>query len=504
MSYSIFLKFLGLEPLKTSRRSGEKGKKFFVVAYPFFVFGLLCYHPLILFLNSLEENRLFMLSRFFFLLIDPIQYYVSYFYFYDKRRKLESKNIVERSTDGYFNDVPKEKTLFRAICVFSLIFIIISLVALGLNIQESDSNNYLFLPEGFQLLNYFIVSVSFVYSKCIITLNMHIFVFSFLEKIDHTRKIRIKLVNFSRKNGESASMASLCYEIFDIKYSLSKLIKKLENIYIYSTILGSVGLGFMISSGESDPQSIVNIIIFFVMQIVFLFVIQAMGKEREYFLEMINHRSFVSRYILHRNKYCHACLQIKHENQEEKLMETSFVPKFMCQYDESRKTENREDYLIDTRKDCQTENRGDCENKKEHSESEKIPEPFCVFRNETNEPSDIEMSVTPEEKNEKNEDINAEIRKLLSGGNHDPHILADSGCFLTTDEFIRCIYEWVTNTGSTVDWIVLNTILNENWASFSFFGIEFSDGTALRKAIYVTIVLISASSAVGIIENLET
>jgi hypothetical protein len=83
----------------------------------------------------------------------------------------------------------------------------------------------------------------------------------------------------------------------------------------------------------------------------------------------------------------------------------------------------------------------------------------------------------------------------------DPHLLADSGCMLTTDEYTKCIYEWVRNTGNMMDWTILNTMLNNDWTSFGLFGIEFSDASAIHKSISITVLLITSGSLVGYINH---
>ena len=41
--------------------------------------------------------------------------------------------------------------------------------------------------------------------------------------------------------------------------------------------------------------------------------------------------------------------------------------------------------------------------------------------------------------------------------------------------------DWIRDNGSSIDWIVLYTILKERWVSFSFMGLTFEDGNAIKK-----------------------
>tara|TARA_Y100000389_G_C17251126_1_gene408137 strand:- start:240 stop:776 length:537 start_codon:yes stop_codon:yes gene_type:complete len=54
--------------------------------------------------------------------------------------------------------------------------------------------------------------------------------------------------------------------------------------------------------------------------------------------------------------------------------------------------------------------------------------------------------------------------------------------------------DWVRDNGSSIDWIVLYTILKERWISFSFFGLTFEDGDAIKKGLALSAMLVAANS----------
>ena len=54
--------------------------------------------------------------------------------------------------------------------------------------------------------------------------------------------------------------------------------------------------------------------------------------------------------------------------------------------------------------------------------------------------------------------------------------------------------DWVRDNGSSIDWIVLYTILKERWISFSFFGLTFEDGNAIKKGLALSAMLVAANS----------
>ena len=53
--------------------------------------------------------------------------------------------------------------------------------------------------------------------------------------------------------------------------------------------------------------------------------------------------------------------------------------------------------------------------------------------------------------------------------------------------------EWARNSGSSIDWLVLYTILKERWVSFSFFGLTFEDGDAIKKGLALSAMLVAAN-----------
>ena len=54
--------------------------------------------------------------------------------------------------------------------------------------------------------------------------------------------------------------------------------------------------------------------------------------------------------------------------------------------------------------------------------------------------------------------------------------------------------DWVRDNGSSIDWIVLYTILKERWITFSFFGLTFEDGDAFKKGIALSAMLVAANN----------
>lgn len=535
MRLHSFLKFLGFEPIF------EKDVKVWQMItnwiYPFSIWLLLWYHPILVTVICFKKDRLNILPGALFLFIQPIQYHIAFWYFRSQKQKrlYESTNLEflrNDEKDNMSRYLPTESMLLKMIITSSFLFVLLSLVIFILIVFDTDSY-YRDIPFGVQILGYIIIPLSLIYGKTVLTLNTFIFVFSFFQQIHKMKELSEKLNKKRWTEGHNLSVATLCYEIFDIRYTLSRMINKLGDMYTYTTILGSTAVGLVLSSGGLNYQIVTSGSMFLIMQIFFLFIIQSIGMERENFKDIIKNRKFASAYILRRNEFCQACIQVQADSNEKELFDDldadiqnliQVTPEPSGMLQPLPRLNGRKDVDVltkDIKKILEGEQvneiRVDDEDKKSSDdvhvveiEEENIPREKTHYNKKSFgglgpgiADSAVISTESPEDTLDESEDIRHHIQKLLEGEIGDPHVLADSGCRLTTEEFIRCIYEWVTNTGSTIDWIVLNSILNDDWSSFGMFGIEFSDGSALRKAIYASVILVGSGSIIGLIEGLE-
>ena len=56
---------------------------------------------------------------------------------------------------------------------------------------------------------------------------------------------------------------------------------------------------------------------------------------------------------------------------------------------------------------------------------------------------------------------------------------------------IKNIYNNVEQSGSSIDWLILNNILNNKWTTIDLFGISFDDGSGISKSIALTTTIIA-------------
>ena len=51
-------------------------------------------------------------------------------------------------------------------------------------------------------------------------------------------------------------------------------------------------------------------------------------------------------------------------------------------------------------------------------------------------------------------------------------------------------YITMTENGTSIDWLILNTILQEKWVNFEFFGIPLNDGQLIKRCFGLAIMIL--------------
>ena len=252
-SLIFLLKIMGLEPIfyfdpfpNFRNKKHFKIKKILNHFYTFLIFLLLSYQPVLETYLAFHNN----ISTFFpttlFFYIIPIHYYIAIFYFRSQRKKriYESRNMEFLDNEkGLAKCMPKEDTLIKSVSIISSVAIIEECITIFL---ITDPGIYSFMSNWFYNLSKILIFLSIVPGKLVLVINSHIFLFSFLQQLHKLQELEKKLKVKKWKQDNKSSVATLCYEIIDIRYTLTRLIKKTEFMYISTTIIGGVSIGLMI------------------------------------------------------------------------------------------------------------------------------------------------------------------------------------------------------------------------------------------------------------------
>ena len=512
MYYPTFvqcLQFLGLEPLYTQdpdpyvREEYEKHSLLKQVVnwlYPALIWNILWFHVILIFYGMVVLDERENIAYVFFLLNQPIQYAIAFVYFRGQslkriyESKAENKNVEKKER---WRCLPGEETLFRLWFSVSIVAIIFFLILLYI-IPLSDPSSLLRrLNLSVVILAGIFVPISILYGKMVIVLNTFVFFFSFFQQLQKIQSLRHKIQKREwRKNNKKSSVAQLCYWIIDCRYTLMRMIQKLEMIYVYSTLLGGLAVGVMINYKITSPSLLGECVQFTMTQVTFLIVIYLLGNEREELLCIVRHRDFASSYIILRNEFCQVCLDIEKGKESHTFPQSgSDTDIFVDHTEENPNEEELEDSFEKIHRESFI-----LRPSREHMS---VPLTDVVVENPPGTQAQGYRKRTlggGEEEGVGDDDYKKKIHDLLESSKtfgNTPFHLDKIGCTLKESEFIRCIYEWVSNTGSTMDWIILNTVLNEEWASFSLIGIQFGDTNILEKALGLTTLLISISSQIG-------
>jgi len=453
-------------------------KKSINYSYTFVVFLLLLYQPALESIITYNSGDISNISNIVFYYVAPIHFYIAFYYF----RNQEEKTIYEsKKLDAIQNEtcvlrcIPKEETLLKSLYIISFFVFIESLITLYIE----DPNIYKHLSYPMYIFTKILISISFIPSRIILVLNSHIFFFSFLQQIHKLQDLEKTLRYRNYDETKKYSVAVLCYEIIDIRYTLSRLIQKTELMYISTTMLGGVSTGLSIELQHWSIRNITSIVLFIFSQIVYLWIIYLIDTSRDEIGKIIHRRSFASKYILRKNNFSSTCFDLEKN-----------ILHLQNSYDTIEKDNNN------------------IKEKKSISNSrEKVIEDNDIVIHVHNETSQKELRKRINGNNtsftsiniqdnilEDSNEIKKKIQSLLQTKNDSCSVDTP---ILNNDEYIRCIYEWVTNTGSSVDWIIVNQLLQENWACFKLLGYHFTNGKALSSAIFITTVLIASTSILG-------
>ncbi len=369
--------------------------------YTLFIFLILLIEPILTLSKIIQQKSYKSLPLFSYMLIVPIQYIHTIRYFNIKKHTFHDLyNAVYNGQLVKKYCLPNDRNLTISIIGFSSLSIIFSLFTLTYA-YLSPAIKYDLEYSDNKVILYIVRTLTWIYGRTIVSLNIHIFYYVFCKHLKD-----LKYVRFVLKKGET--LDTFCNEIIDIRHRLRTSINKLQPIYVTSTLIGSFAIGNIIKYKIFVMDILFTSAIFFIIQCILIFIIYGVSYQRTKLLEYINESTFISKFILKKNK------QIIHNIKKQRRL--SEIPTI--------KLDNHADSKI-------------------------------VINITTKSPSFDAGSVINEKKDNQTEDI-------------------------------KCIKELSNITSLSVDWIILNTILKEEWANFTFLGINLNDGSIIGKATMIS------------------
>lgn len=422
--YLIFF-FFGLKVDNISLTDKKRNSNNYI--YSIFIFILITIQPIYLLYRYIKYNEINLLPSIFFMLIPGINMIVVLYYFKKPHFNYIYTDIInkKRSKHKLINNIMNEKLiifLFIILLIFSFIlnYVFIDYKSVYL-IHYLDSHSNYYIPL------YIFTFIINIYSKGISFLNLLIFLFVFLKHYIDIKEECDKIesdLTWDRDNNQT-SLSIICFNILWIRNELDKSIYSLENIYISNTLLGALSIGIILNTRVIDLYSLISMILWGIMQFLFLLIIFGITKERTDLNKALKKPKFCAHYIIR-----------KYEESGTPLIE-----------------------LI---------NKIDDKRRKEYIKERTSPE---LNKNNYDYEEDIENNLNCCES--LNQDINdlKDINKIIKEDN-------------------KYIKNGLMQSSSTLDWLVLYTLVSEPWATFSLFTIKFQDGDGIKKALGITALII--------------
>ena len=459
MYLDIFLKFMGLEPFFSfDPFPNYRNKKYRIIknifnnVYTSIIILLLIYQPLLETILSIHYVEFSNIPITLFYYIVPIHYLISLQYFGCQRQKrlYESSNMdFLKKKNNMKYCLPSEKVLLRSILMASLLIIKWSII---LYVYMDKPIIYNHLPDKYKLWNDVIIITSIFPGRTILVLNSHIFFFSFLQQLYKMKKVEKNLKKREWVYNEKKSMSILCYEIIDIRYTLSRLIQKIEYMYSSVTVIGGIVVGILIEYGYWDLYNITCVVLFVILQIIFLSIIYKISNTKEEILNVIYNRSFVFKYLIDSSN-------IK-------------IPKKV-----NSSLEKEINYIMEIE---------DEEDEEKFVEKNLTLSDIKLFKNNIFSESTSPINSSMEfQKN-----MDTILKNQLSSTIHNDSIL------------LELMYKKIVMTNHSVEWIILNDLLSKDWEKFKVLGMEIDNGKVLVDSVIITCGFIASGSLMGFLTEL--
>ena len=358
-----------------------------------------------------------------------IKYFEKKYFFNIIKDILIYKNYI-----GKMRLLYDDRTLSIVILLSSILLVIINII---LCVLDYNSYGIVYDFRNYTEYKYSIMIYSIIndfYTNIILCVNLLIFMIVFFTHYNELNNEYNKLNDKINSNEDdiknySIECSSICYDVLWIRNQLENSIEHLQSLYLSNTLFGSIAIGFIIELGEITPFFALSCIYWLICQIVYFVVIYKIENKKSDLIKIIKKPKFYIRY-----------LKKRYNNSED------FFKNFVKNFKKNRKG----DYLIET---CSVSN-----------ENNKIQKTSYVIDMEEKQPMEIDLLLHNisdiDENNNDKENINNIVNNKILQNN------------------------------SSLDWIILNTVLTEEWDCFEFLGFQFNNSNSIQNSIAIVTILI--------------
>jgi hypothetical protein len=377
----------------------------------------------------------------FFSLIPFVNYLIGIKYY--STNKLEKIILKNKMKNKNICTLTEKKIVVYSI-LFSL-FILIPVLTLFFHYNDNDEfNNIQNLDYSNNIKIFFtiFIVINWVYAINILLVNILVFFYTFCYLILELKNTLNFITNKNIWDEETIFISSIIQAINEVKYEINFCIEGLNSFYSLSTILACIGIGTTIHYETYTSYTISWIVIFGLSQLLFLYIIYSIEDEKSKLINFINEPNFSLKFLKRKLK--------THLTNKQKLND-NLVNQL-----------SNEDNL-----DIELQN-------------------IKIIDENTEENIHLTPQVpgTPQTPQTYERKI---LKEILENEKEENRILKK----------IEHIEE---NSFSSLDWIILNSILKQDWKHFNLFGINFDGVSGLQKAIGLTTLFITLSNYISSIE----
>lgn len=461
-------------------------KKFLQIFYFSFLILILAFEPILI---GIEMNQLNYFDPYiFFSLIPFINYIVGIkYYSTNKLEKIILKNKIKNKNICSLTE--------KKIVVYSILFSLLILIPILTlffyydNNQEFNNIENLDFPSNIKKFFNVLIVLNWIFAINILLVNILVFFYTFCYLILELKNTLNFITNKNIWDEETVFISSIIQSINEVKYEINFCIDGLNSFYSLSTILACIGIGTFIHFEAYSSYNISWVVIFSLSQILFLYIIYSIEDAKSNLINFINEPNFSLKFL--KRKLKTKDLNTIHLNSDLETDLNSYQ-----NYHENK------DELKVKRKLSQFIN--EIDDKNDLTYKEKINDNLVKQLNEE-DILDIELQNIKIIEENIDENIN-NLTPQVSGTPQTPQsyerkILTE---ILENEKeenrILKKIENIEENSFSSLDWIILNTILKEDWKHFNMFGINFDGVSGLQKAIGLTTLFITLSNYISGLE----
>jgi len=492
-----FLKFIGYNSFT---RNGEWWGRiltllFFVIICSTFVLSLI---RLILFREKI------LVSSIFFYLVSPVQYVLGVRYMMGTHYQSILRDIRKSLIK-----MPSERKIFS----FIIGITILSLVSLIVIITQTEQK----VPKGFDMildtLTYTKIGVNdtveiITDEQSVAGIYVWLFLFWIASAVSQATNLVFFAVVFHKhlidianlKNHlesdiiwrmNQESFIDLTRQIIGLRYAINQSVDNLENFYTSFTILGAIAIGPILESKEVTPFGIYYCIIYVLTQILFVYYIYYISKNREDILKIIKSPLVMFKYLTNVNNVNRADEILEQEIAELKKIDPLKVHTLnkykIASY--SPRNFGQDTIQMIENEGCDPIKRAPPESANSSFTTNKSDESYQIKLRPTKRSST--KIRRKKNRSQSPENLRIDMMKIRQREKEEKEARDHNKAEINSKDKIESeILTLTYKNNAAIYWMILHQVLEEKWASFNLMGMSFDDTDVIKKSMGMTSAII--------------